>query len=416
VLRRLLRRLAGLLLAAVFGLGGRAAAQEGQGVTLGALLDLRVSASPTTTSFLDGGLGKVRYGGEGGERRFGFHFAQASLVLKATLSDELFARVQLNVDPEDYPVPGLSGVDIVEAYGAYRPTLSRTLGLRLKAGIFFPPVSLEHDGFAWSTTRTLTPSAVNSWIGEEVRATGLEGSLAVLLPSSDLVLTGAVFGGNDPDGSLMAWRGWALHDRQSGMTDRLPLAPLPDLGSDFPRQAAWTAPFREVDGRAGWYAAASWKRPQGVELRALYLDDGGDLTSVARGQYAWDTRFASIGARVPVGSFELLAQGVDGSTRMGPGPAVDVSFRAAYALAGVSAGRHRLALRGDVFETVDEKGGEYSEHGWALTACWTVTATEKVRLVLEGLRVDSTRPTRYDLGLPARAVETLWQAALRIRY
>ena len=91
-------------------------------------------------------------------------------------------------------------------------------------------VSLENDGVAWSPTRTLTASALNSWIGEEVRVTGLEASLELFLPTADLALTGAVFGGNDPCGSLLAWRGWAVGDRQTGRTDRLPLAPLPVFG------------------------------------------------------------------------------------------------------------------------------------------------------------------------------------------
>lgn len=409
-----------VLVAALAACAPAAAADGDPGVSLGVLLDLRVAAAPRTTSWLDGGLGKVRYGGEGDERRFGFHVAQASFVLKAALSEALFAHVQVNLDPESYRTNGLSGVDVVEAYSAWRPSLSRSLSLRTKAGIFFPPVSMEHDGFAWSTTRTLTPSAVNSWVGEEVRATGLEASLVFLLPSSDLSLTGAVFGWNDPDGALLAWRGWSLSDRQSGYSDRLPLAALPEIGPGgvFPLQTPWTAPFREVDGHAGWYAGASWSKPEGPELRALWFDDGGDLTTISRGQYSWETRFASAGARLPFGPVELLAQGMDGWSRMGPGALIDVRFRAAYALASVRLGAHRLTARGDLFRVVDAHGAaaEYDERGWALTGAWIATVTKNLRVALEVVTVDSTRPGRYELDRPSRAIETLGQASLRLRF
>ena len=37
----------------------------------------------------------------------------------------------------------------------------------------------------------------------------------------------APFYGNDPGGTLLFWRGWALHDRQTRLNDRLPMPPLP---------------------------------------------------------------------------------------------------------------------------------------------------------------------------------------------
>src|SRR6185437_6111030 len=46
-----------------------------------------------------------------------------------------------------------------------------------KAGAFFPTISLENDDLGWTSPYTLTPSAINSWIGEELRTIGSEGTL-----------------------------------------------------------------------------------------------------------------------------------------------------------------------------------------------------------------------------------------------
>lgn len=378
---------------------------------LDGLLDVRAVETAKEVSFLDGGLGKARYGGDGDSSGTRLRLAQSSAVLRASAGEAFSARVQLNVDSDPHPRSGLKGVDVVEAYAALAPRLSDAVGLRFRAGFFFPPISLENDGPAWSTTRTLTPSAINSWIGEEVRTTGLEASFHAFLPESDLVLTGAIFGWNDPTGSLLAYRGWALHDRASGATDRIPLPGSPGYEplQDFPKQTDWVAPFREVDGRAGWYAAGSWSVPEKLELRLLRYDNRGDWVSVERGQYAWQTRFWAAGLRAPLGGgLELVAQGMTGRTRMGPGPAIDVTFESAYGLASLELGHSRLSVRFEAFRNEDQKEiNEYSEHGNALTAAWLLTVASRHTLVLEVQSIWSVRPARDELGLPPAARETL---------
>ena len=269
---------------------------------------------------------------------------------RASLGEELRAYAHVNVDTGSYPTSGLAGLDLVEGWVSYRPRLSSSFGLRLRGGHFFPPISLENDGVAWSPTRTLTASALDSWVGEEVRVTGLEASLEFFLPTSDLTFTGAVFGGNDPCGSLLAWRGWAIGDRQSGLSDRLPLAALPTFDPDgiFPAQDPWVAPFREVDGRAGWYAAASYVLPERLEVRTLLYDNRGDPLALENGQYAWKTRFAAVGAKLQLSrGVEVLGQFLDGWSVMGPEEAVDVYYRTWYLLASATRGPHRLSARYD---------------------------------------------------------------------
>jgi hypothetical protein len=404
-------------------LAATAAAEEGFRLRVEGFVDLRGVRADETTSWLDGGLGKLRYGGEDGEPRSLLALAQSSVVLRASLGEDLRAHVQANVDTGSYAAPGLAGADLVEAWAAWRPRLSDAVGLRLKAGHFFPPVSLENDGPAWSATRSLTASALDSWIGEEVRVTGLEASLDLFFPTSDLALTGAVFGGNDPCGSLLAWRGWAVGDRQSGLSDRLPLASLPSIGPDglFPLQDPWVAPFREVDGRAGWYASASWVLPERLELRALVYDNRGDLLSIEDGQYAWRTRFGAAGAKIGLpGGVELLGGVLDGWSAMGPDEAVDAYYRNWYVLASARLGAHRLSLRWERFDVRDEdrfaEEDPNEEDGAALTAAWLVTLDRRTTVALEVVSLDSARAARPLLGLPERSRETLVQLAVRGRF
>jgi hypothetical protein len=400
-----------------------AVAEEGFRLRVEGFVDLRGVRADDTAGWLDGGLGKLRWGGEDGDGQSLLALAQSSVVLKASLGEALRGHVQVNVDTGSYPSSGLAGAGLVEGWVAYRPRLSDAVGLRLKGGHFFPPISIENDGPAWAATRTLTASALNSWIGEEVRVTGLEGSFELFLPTSDLALTAAVFGGNDPSGSLLAWRGWAVGDRQSGLTDRLPLAPLPTFDADglFPLQEPWVAPFREVDGRAGWYAAASWVVPERLELRALLYDNRGDLLSVERGQYAWKTRFAGAEAKVrPGAGVELLGGFLDGSSAMGEGEAVDVDYRTWFALASLERGRHRFSVRYERFDVRDEDRNAdedpNGEEGDAWTAAWGFAFDRRTSIFLELLSVDSTRPARALVGQPERARETLVQLAVRGRF
>lgn len=411
------------LLVATLLLAAPAAGEEGFRLGLGGLVDLRALRTDTTTGWLDGGPGKLRWGGADGEGRTLLALARSAVVLRASLGDELRAFVQADVDTGSYPTSGLAGVDLVEGWVSYRPRFSGTLGARLRGGLFFPPLSLENDGIAWSPTRTLTASALDSWIGEEVRVTGLEASLELFLPTSDVGLTGAVFGGNDPCGSLLAWRGWAVGDRLTGLADRLPLAPLPIFEPDglFPAQDPWVAPFREVDGRAGWYAAASFVKPELLEIRALLYDNRGDPLVVERGQYAWKTRFAGAGAKVRLPwRFELLGQLLGGRSVMGPEEAVDVSYRAWYVLASAPIGRHRLSVRYERFRARDDDRHQAvdpnDEEGDAWTAAWGVELDRRTTVLLELLSVDSTRSARALLGFPRSARETLVQLSVRGRF
>ena len=191
------------------------------------LIDVRFITTDQARSWLDGGLGKTRYGAlveEGSEL---LRLSQTSLLLTAAASEDLSARLHLNIDAEPNRDLSRSRVDLIEGFISYRPVLSPGIRFRIRGGVLFPPVSLENRDAAWTSPFSITTSAINSWIGEEVRVTAAEANVIFSHRSSEYSLGGALFGNNDPSGTLLAWRGWSLHDRQSGLSDRLPLTQIP---------------------------------------------------------------------------------------------------------------------------------------------------------------------------------------------
>jgi hypothetical protein len=419
---RLQRRLP--VMATALSLATACAAQD-RPVTVGVLLDGRAVFTDDETSWLDGGLGKTRYGGSNGERQTLFRLSQASLLLTGHAWQTLSAEVQINVDAEPRHPTRLRRVGLIEAYAAYRPELTAMVKLRLRAGVFFPPVSLENSGPAWTTPYTITPSAVNSWIGEEVRATGAEAALVLGRDRDTLSVLGAGFKANDPAGTLLAWRGWAIQDRQTAYGDRLPLPRIPSLepGGLFAAHAPYVEPLREIDGRVGWYAGIQARRSGLVEVRGLYWDNRGQQTVFDGFQHAWNTQFTNLGVRLQLPrAVELLAQHLWGATHVADYEkgGVDAPFAATYGLASVRVGPHRLSARYDHFKTDDHDPFRVQdpndERGHAWTAAYSLSTNPHYRIALEGLRVTSDRSVRSTIGLPAHATDLQVQASVRLTY
>ena len=401
--------------------------EEGPSLHWGAVLDLRAARGSEEVSWLDGGLGKTRYGARANGGRDVLALGQASLVLDGKLTEILGAHVQVNLDAEPDAANRRARIGLVEAFATFRPEPSPRVRLRFKGGMFFPPISLEHPGKAWSTVHTITPSAINAWVGEEVRATGLEATAAFRPGRHELSATAALFSNNDPAGTLLSWRGWAMHDRQTAAFDELPLPPLASFqpGGPFPDLPPWDAPIREVDGRIGYYYGVGWTMDDAFELRASFWDNNADPTAFDGFQYGWYTEMWSLGGRAGLpGGGALLAQYMDGTTEMGDLGggvlAVDNRFRAAYALATIPLGRHRLTGRYDWFDVLDrdvlQAEDPNAENGHAWTAAYLLTLHETTRLAVEWLRITSDRPSRVDLDLAPEATETQVQASLKVTF
>ncbi|HEX4303474.1 MAG TPA: hypothetical protein VHZ78_11835 [Rhizomicrobium sp.] len=134
-------------------------------------IDLRLVAPAGEKSWLDGGLGKLRFGAAqpSPDLRLTEAVGQATLAV----GDDMHAVATLRLEPEQR-----TGIDILESYIAWRPPASGDWRWSAKAGAFFPPVSVETDDLGWTSPYTLTPSAINSWAGEELRTIGGEATLA----------------------------------------------------------------------------------------------------------------------------------------------------------------------------------------------------------------------------------------------
>jgi hypothetical protein len=422
------RACAAAILILLAGAGAVGAQDEAVHFSVGGILDTRFVRTDAARSWLDGGLGKARYGSLfAGQEADLARLAQASLLLVASLGEVLAAHVQMRVDAEPDNALRRGKTGLVEAYAAWRPELSPAVRLRVRSGLFFPPISLEHPLRGWTATYTITPSALNTWIGEEVRAAGAEASLVLRAGDNDITGTAAVFGMNDPAGSVLAWRGWALHDRTSQTADELPFAAFPFFrpGGTFASSAPWVSPIREVDGRLGWYAGGSWRWPAVLDARALHNDNRGRPDAFDGRQYAWKTAFTNLGLRLELpGPVEALGQHLWGSTGMGAAPGgglvVDAGYRASYALLTASAGRHRFSARYDRFRVDDRDANrvedDNSDDGEAWTAAYQLRTGEHHRLALEWMRITSDHPQRRQVGLPVHAQEDVVQASFRLLF
>jgi hypothetical protein len=425
VLCRLLRFAAAGWLVALLGPTG-AWADDGGGLAVGGLLDVRAIRTGDAQDWLHGGFGKLRYGSTDGRPATLLRVSQASFLLAVPVGDFVSAHVQLNGETNDDVAGQGARVGLTQAFVDVRAEPGPRVRLRGRVGLFFPPVSLEADGPAWTGPYTITPSAATSWIADEVRTVGAEARVAVQPEKHELAVSASVYGYNDPTGSLLAWRGWALGDRQTMVGDRLPLPPLYSISSAgvFPRQAPWVQPLREIDGRPGYSIGASWSAAGAFELRAFHYDNRAEQTEIYNGQYAWHTRFDSAAVRVRWRAFELLGQYLSGTTLMGPvaegRPLVDAPFRTAFGMASAVCGRHRLTARYDDFEVQDRDvhviDDPNAERGHAWTAAYAFRIGESHRLAVEVLRVRSDRAARATLGLPTREDETQAQASLRLKF
>jgi len=376
--------------------------------------DLRAVAASDDLSWAQGGLAKTRYGGDDG-----WHFGGAALSARWQATPGLALVADVRVEDQSH-----SRVSLVEAFARYRPVSTSAWRWSFKAGEFFPPISLENDGVGWTSLWTLSSSALNTWVGEELRIFGAEARLEHRGDDgSTLEFAGALFQANDPAGEILFARGWALGDLVSGIGSRLREADVyaQSIGVAPPRRYD---PFLENDDRVGFYADVTWRAPQFGRITALYYDNRADPSTYHTFNhgdelFSWRTHFSSLGAQTAIGGVTLLGQAMVGTTEIAPpGFRGEAHFASAYVLAGWELGAWRPAVRIDAFTTREDPAfpPALSEHGNALTVALNWRPQEWVRLTGEVLRVDSTRDQRIALGLAPHRVDTQLQFNARILF
>lgn len=401
------------------------AQDDGPRVDFELFTDLRFGVAGGERSWLGESLGKGRFGGsETGDTRADFDIAEIALLTNIEFNWEWSAFIHTKYDNETQDGP----IDVVEAYVQYAPTPTSSTRYKFRGGLFFPHISRENVGIAWSSPYTITPSAINSWVGEEIRALGLEGSASIRGENSKVDLTAGLFGFNDAAGTLLAFRGWALGDVKGSAFSRFDLAPLPQIGlnSDFVAQPLWVEPVAEIDDRVGFYGSAEYTYARNWKIGGFYYDNRADPNSIRQEQYGWDTRFWNffIEGDAPM-DIHVIAQYMTGNTRMGritPRGTryVDMDFDAGFVLASRKFGRaQRLSARFDWFSTDDLaflRIDNNNESGAAATVAYSVNVAKKSTLMLEYSYIDSRRIGRRDIGVAQDQGQGIFQVAYRQRF
>ena len=382
--------------------------------------DLRLVAVDGEKSWVDGGFGKLRSGSDG-DLRVQPQLGNVDLVWKPQFTWSLGAVVVGAVQGGQRADAGLS-----QAYLTYRPLRGTKAAFSARAGLMWPPVSLEHEGSDWHVKDSITPSAINSWIGEEVRPVAAEATLGFNLGQHKLRATAAVMAANDTAGTLLTFRGWALHDRTTLAFNRQPLPPLEDPVEYY--QAPYTHPLLDVGvgfaERPGYYAKLAWQLPVPVRLELFRYDNRADPEAVNSDlEWGWNTQFNQLAMVADLGGgTELKAQALRGRTRMGTDETgrrwIDNRFRSAFALLTRPFGAIRFTGRIDAFETRNrgsDVGDEYDDKGWSVMVAakrdWT-----NFSFILEVLHVSSEREDREEAGIEPRQRQTQLQAELRTKW
>jgi hypothetical protein len=361
--------------------------------------DFRAVSQPVMTDWLQGGLGKFRYGG--GDSNL---HVQGLIQGDLRLSDDFSAITVIRADQED-----VGGVDVLESYAAWHPATDNAVSWSVKAGAFFPTISLENDDLGWNSPYTLTSSAINSWIGEELRTIGGEGTLRWRTQNAGTFsLMGAVDCCNDPAGILMADRGWAMDDRPTGLFERvrLPDATLKLFHTPSPGR---TGLFDEIDHRVGFYGGLSWQMSDIGKISIVRYDNRGDPGATTANDTAWDTKFWSFGARTQVGRLVLIGQQLSGYTSVvSRGALTATKFQAGFVLASYDLGEigledWRASLRGDVFQTrrLGVITSPMNEDGHAGTVSLSWQGYEWLRITGEALLMHSRRGQYVAVGVPS---------------
>jgi hypothetical protein len=374
----------------------------------------------------DGGFGKLRYDTRGS----GSRATRLAVDYTGQVLPTLFGHVVMEVI-ENASTPA----GVTEAYLEWRPLPSGPSRNRFRFGAFYPAFSVENSATAWASPYSRSFSSVNSWLGEEIRPFGVDWKLTrpIGAPRSphELGAFAGLFYGNDPAGTLLFWRGWSIHDRQTRLNERLPLPPLvlpsQSGGPDVIIERKLD-PFVEIDGRPGFYAGSEWRYAARARLSLAFYDNRADAYAYRNGQWAWGTRFWHFAAQVALpGDVGLIAQRLRGDTDwLTPTPRDGVvtpetefvvdEFDAYFVLLSKAIdSRHRISLRFDAFDAW-RPGQLQIDRGDALTAAYHFQVNSRLALQLEWMQIESSRdlwPVVYGQA-KSRHTEDLLQLGFRL--
>jgi len=206
--------------------------------------------------------------------------------------------------------------------------------LRVVGGAFFLPTSRENVDALWESPYTITPSALNSWFGEEFRPIGID--LGYTYCGS---LTGGVtvFRGNDTFGALPAVRGWSLRDHWALLGEHLPVD-----GTYF------TSVSAETDHQLGWAARGRWSNDHAL-VQLTHIDNRSD--AIEHGELLnWYTDFDIAAAEYSTSDWTFAGEtGWGNTTVIFDGIGYRNPLRASYVLVSKRISTVRASLRAEAF-------------------------------------------------------------------
>ena len=340
-------------------------------------------------------------------------FGQAHLTLEWQPDGRFGAFIHGVARSEPDAVAGRD-IGVVEAYVEANLEARDADIWHLRLGHFILPTSRENTDAGWSSPYTLSFSALNTWIGEEVRPTGLLAAYHLAVGDIDELRfgTSAVWN-NDASGTLLAWRGFTLGDRLGVYGEYAPLPPLRGFmpgGAFYEQSERGTKPFAsDLDGRMGWATFVRYARPEQASIQYTHYDNRGDR-ELHVDEYAWRTRFDLVGADLHVGPWSFATEWMEGSTGMGEKSRrhVQLDYEASYYLVSYGGENFRLSARYDDFSTTErDRSVGYDPNDGDGTA-WTLAAFYEperwpLRVGVEWLDADVER-TSAGLVLGDRAV------------
>jgi hypothetical protein len=260
--------------------------------------------------------------------------AQLQLGLDWRPSPRFGAHVHLLArNDDDHSKRGRAGV--VQAF--LDQTFERDAHrVRLTEGAFFLPTSRENVDALWETAYSLTPSALNTWMGEEFRPIGVDAAYTFNRTWTAGV---TLFSGNDTFGALPAVRGWMLHDHWTLLGEHVP------VDAEY-----FTSVSAENDRRYGWSARGRWNNDRAL-VQLTHIDNRSDALEHEHELFDWATRFDIAAAELTSGDWTFASEAGWGETIIiVEGMAFTTDIRAAYALASRRFPFGRATVRVDSFE------------------------------------------------------------------
>ncbi len=373
-----------------------------------ASLDMRLVAADSSTSYADGGFAVVRYG----DNRDGMQLGRARFALAQEIGDLFTFRLDASAWGQHDKNP----VDLTEAYLQLHPYPWGDWRTRVKLGAFYAPLSLENRADGWESPYTLSSSAMDSWVAQELRTIGTEFKLEWLGTHSghdfDVGAAFGVYGWNEGGGTALTRSGFTITDWQGSLFGRVgrPNAVLPPVNE-----------YHQFDNRAGTYLGLDVHYRDRVTLEGLHYDNHANPAAYSKftDDYAWQTRFDSVGLRAETDAgWTAIVQWMDGVTFVDPEEfgLLRWDFVTRYALLSKRSGRSTLSARYDDFSVSARQAFPLGDQGGhALTLAYRLEPDAHWRLTLEWVRVRGFQTNRAIFAGDA-PFATMSNLQLAIRY